>query len=67
MGREPDCLACHASIPGSNPTVPVWGFQRNSFVSPFGNHVNCRVKVETMVYRRNFAQGFALRASHTIS
>ena len=35
MARAPDCLASHASVPVSNPAVPVWGFQRNNIFSPF--------------------------------
>ena len=35
MARAPDRLASHACVPGSNPTVPVYGFQRNNIVSPF--------------------------------
>ena len=42
MDRAPDCLASHACVPVLNPAV--WGFQRNSIVSPFsilsGDHVN---------------------------
>ena len=44
MARAPDCIASHACLPGSNPAVPLWGFQRNIIVSPFsmllGDYVN---------------------------
>ena len=30
-----DCLASHPGVPGSNPAVPLRGFQRNIIVSPF--------------------------------
>ena len=71
MARAPDCLASHACVPGSNPAVPVCGFQRNNIVSPFlmwlGGHVNgglVELRLRT-VYRSYFAQGHALRAPHT--
>ena len=42
--RAPDCLACHACVPGSSPAVTVWGFERNIILSPFtmwlGDHDN---------------------------
>ena len=44
MGRAPDCLACHACVPGSNPADLVWIFQKNLLVSSFsmwlGDHVD---------------------------
>ena len=44
MARAPDCLTSHACVPGSNPAVPMWGFQKNNIVSPLsmllGDHFN---------------------------
>ena len=72
MTRAPDSLASHACVPVSNTAVPVWGFQKNSIVSPFsiglGDHVNgglIELRLRP-VYRRNFfAQGPAMRAPNT--
>ena len=71
MTRLPDWLTSHTYVSGSNPAVPVWGFQRSSIASPFakwlGEHVHGGL-VELrlrLVYRRQFLVGpRAARSSH---
>ena len=71
MTRGPYCLASHTCVPVSSPAVPLWGFQRNSIVSPFsmwqgdqvnGGLVHLRLRP---VYQRWFCAGpRAARSSH---